>query len=72
MDVKTCGAGSGIGYLQQRDDGRYDVRAGAKSIGIASTPETGMWACFQTHTGTKFYGQLMKDFEPHEDAPTND
>jgi hypothetical protein len=67
VDLNTQGAGSGIGYLQQLDDGRYDVRMGMKSIGTAPRPETGMWACLQAHTGTKRYGQLTKDFEPQQD-----
>ncbi|MEV8601865.1 hypothetical protein AB0465_18525 [Streptomyces griseoviridis] len=72
VDFNTWGCGSGIGYLQQRDDGRYDVRVGHKSIGISPKPETGMWACLQAHTGTKFYSRFVKGFEPHEDAPTSD
>ncbi|MFF8283285.1 hypothetical protein ACF06W_11250 [Streptomyces albus] len=67
VDLNTRGAGSGIGYLQQRDDGRYDVRVGHKSIGIAPMAETGMWACLQGYTGTKFYSKLTEGFEPHED-----
>ncbi|UQA91355.1 hypothetical protein [Streptomyces halobius] len=66
VDFNTQGCGSGIGYLQKRDDGRYDVRMGHKSIGIAPKPETGMWACLQAHTGTKFYSMLIEGFEPHE------
>ncbi|MEU0214046.1 hypothetical protein ABZ281_02615 [Streptomyces sp. NPDC006265] len=66
VDCNTWGSGSGIGYLQQRDDGRYTVRVGRKSIGIAPKPETGMWACLQAHTGTKFYSKLVKGFEPHD------
>lgn len=68
VDFNTRGASSGIGYLQQRDDGRYDVRVGHKSIGIVPKPETGMWMCFKAHTGTKFYGRLVEGFEPHEDT----
>lgn len=72
VDMNTWGAGSGIGYLQRRDDGRFDVRVGHKSIGIAPKPETGMWACLQAHTGTKRYSRLVDGFEPHEDIPTSD
>ncbi|MFV0135564.1 hypothetical protein ACLGIH_20470 [Streptomyces sp. HMX87] len=71
VDLNTWGAGSGIGYLQQRDDGRFDVRVGAKSLGIAPSPETGMWACLQAHTGTKLYGRLLDGFESHDQAPTD-
>lgn len=71
VDCNTQGSGSGIGYLQQRDDGRYDVRVGAKSIGIAPSPETGMWACLKAHTGTKLYGRLLDGFEPHDQAPAD-
>lgn len=67
VDCNTHGSGSGIGYLQQRDDDRYDVRVGCKSLGIAERPETGMWVCLQGHTGTKFYSKLTEGFEPHEE-----
>ncbi|PNE43391.1 hypothetical protein [Streptomyces noursei] len=65
VNLDTRGAGTGIGYLQQRDDGRFDVRVGHKSIGIAPKPETGMWACFKDHTSTKFYERLVEGFMPH-------
>ncbi|UXX93943.1 hypothetical protein N7U49_21275 [Streptomyces sp. AD2-2] len=62
VDCNTHGAGSGIGYLQKRDDGRYDVRMGHRSVGSADSPETGMWACFKLHTGTKIYGKFVEGF----------
>ncbi|MFB7917040.1 hypothetical protein [Streptomyces sp. NPDC056061] len=69
VDFNTRGIGTGIGYLQHRDDGRYDVRVGQKSIGTAATPEVGMWACFQAHTATKSFAQLLEHFEPHQEEP---
>ncbi|MFK0154099.1 hypothetical protein ACIQVK_18760 [Streptomyces sp. NPDC090493] len=71
VDMNTWGAGSGIGYLQRRDDGRYDVRMGHKSLGIAQKPETGMWACFKAHTATKTYDRFVQGFEPHQDEETS-
>ncbi|WP_405749317.1 hypothetical protein OG232_04315 [Streptomyces sp. NBC_01411] len=73
VDLDTRGAGSGIGYLQQRDDGRYDVRVGARSIGIAERPETGMWVCLQAFTATKRYSAFTKGFNHHpvQDAWVN-
>ncbi|MFH9731804.1 hypothetical protein [Streptomyces sp. NPDC017260] len=68
VDLNTRGASNGIGYLHKRDDGRYDVRAGHKSVGIAAKPETGMWACLQAHTGTRIYGRLIEGFEPHQET----
>ncbi|ANZ13343.1 hypothetical protein O1L44_30245 [Streptomyces noursei] len=65
VDCNTRGAGSGIGYLQQRDDGRFDVREGPTSIGIAEKPETGMWACLGAWTGGKFFARLVKGFTTH-------
>ncbi|KOT51139.1 MULTISPECIES: hypothetical protein [Streptomyces] len=65
VDLNTRGAGSGIGYLQQRDDGRYDVRVGHTSVGIAPSPEIGMWACFKEHTTTKIYNKIIKGFNHH-------
>lgn len=69
VDANTRGTGHGIGHLQQRDDGRYDVRLHTRSIGIADTPETGLYACLQAHTGSKFYARLLKGYEPHEAEP---
>lgn len=66
VDLNTRGAGTGIGYLQRRDDARYAVRVGSKEIGIASTPEAGMWATLQDHTGSKTYARLIKGFAPHK------
>ncbi|MFC9505473.1 hypothetical protein [Streptomyces sp. NPDC057002] len=68
VDLNTRGAGTGIGYLANRDDGRVDVRLGTMSIGIADKPETGMWAVLKAYTGDKFYDKLVAGFEPHEDA----
>ncbi|MEW1922199.1 hypothetical protein [Streptomyces sp. NPDC088360] len=65
VDLNTRGVGSGIGYLQQRADGRYDVRVGPRSVGTADEPETGMWACLKQHTGTKIYDKIIKGFNPH-------
>ncbi|MGW0536326.1 hypothetical protein [Streptomyces sp. NPDC003032] len=67
VDLNTRGAGSGIGYLHQRDDGRFDVRVGHISVGTADKPETGMWACLKFHTGTKIYDAIVKGFQPHPD-----
>ncbi|PNE43393.1 hypothetical protein [Streptomyces noursei] len=69
VECDTRGAGSGIGSLRRRDDGRYDVAVGA-AIGIASTPETGVWAVLRAHTGTKGYARLLEGFEEHE-GPTS-
>ncbi|MEV7870163.1 hypothetical protein AB0P17_29650 [Streptomyces sp. NPDC088124] len=66
VDLNTRGVGRGLGYLQRRDDGRYDVRMGPKVIGIAATPEAGMWATSKVHTRSKFYERLTKGFEAHE------
>ncbi|WP_030660794.1 hypothetical protein [Streptomyces rimosus] len=66
VDLNTRGTGAGIGYLQKRDDGRYDARVGNQTIGIAPSPEIGMWACLQEHTNTKHYGRRLEGFEPHE------
>ncbi|MFD9868526.1 hypothetical protein ACFXI8_27155 [Streptomyces niveus] len=75
VDMNTRGAGSGIGYLQRRDDGRYNVRIGSRAIGIAAAPEAGMWATLRDHSGSKFYVSLTKGFEPRvpdtSDAPTH-
>ena len=68
VDFNTRGCGTGIGYLAKRDDGRYDVRVGHRSLGAASSPETGMWAAFKAHTSTKTYDRYVQGFEPHEDA----
>ncbi|MFJ9901193.1 hypothetical protein ACIQPR_48635 [Streptomyces sp. NPDC091280] len=70
VDMNTWGAGSGIGYLQRRDDGRYDVRVGHKSIGTALKPETGMWACFKAYTVTEDYDRFVQGFEPDQDEET--
>ncbi|MGW1180216.1 hypothetical protein [Streptomyces drozdowiczii] len=67
VDLDTRGVGSGIGYLQQRDNGRYDVRVGHSSVGTADSPETGMWACLKFHTGTKTYDKIIKGFTLHPD-----
>ncbi|MFE7114930.1 hypothetical protein ACFU99_05830 [Streptomyces sp. NPDC057654] len=67
VNFDTRGAGSGIGYLRQCDDGRYDVQVGTTSIGIAERPETGMWACLQAHTSTQRYSGLTRGFVPHEE-----
>jgi hypothetical protein len=64
VDSNTRGASSGIGYLQKRDDGRFTVRIGHKTIGVAQKPETGMWACLQAHTSRKSYSRLVEGFEP--------
>ncbi|MFF1693067.1 hypothetical protein ACFVXC_05495 [Streptomyces sp. NPDC058257] len=73
VDLNTRGVGSGIGYLQQRDDGRFDVRVGHNSVGSADTPETGMWACLKLHTRTKIYDKIIKGFNhyPVQDAWVN-
>lgn len=71
VDLNTRGCGSGIGYLQRRDDGRYDVRMGFKSLGVAQQPETGMWACFRAHTATKTYDRFVQGFEPHQEKETD-
>ncbi|MEO3852582.1 hypothetical protein ABGB09_34025 [Streptomyces sp. B8F3] len=65
MDFATRGAVSGIGYLQRRDDGQYDVRVGHNSAGSADSPETGMWACLKLHTDTKTYEEYLPGFTPY-------
>ncbi|MET9360448.1 hypothetical protein ABZX93_06020 [Streptomyces sp. NPDC006632] len=67
VDLNTRGAGSGIGYLQQRDDGTYDTRLGSIHVGIATTPEAGMWAIIALHTTHKSYAPMLKGFTPSED-----
>ena len=57
VDFNTQGCGSRIGYLQKRDDGRYDVRMGHKSIGIAPKPEN--WPVLVTKMGDL----LRKDYD---------
>ncbi|MGP3950834.1 hypothetical protein [Streptomyces sp. 7N604] len=71
VDLDTRGAGSGVGYLQQRDDGTYSVREGHQEIGRAATPEAGMWAMIRHHTGSKRYARLLRGFEPTEDTPSS-
>ncbi|MFE5853160.1 hypothetical protein ACFQ61_08060 [Streptomyces sp. NPDC056500] len=66
VDLNTRGVGKTIGYLQRRDDDRYDVRVGHISVGSADTPETGMWACLKLHTGTKSYDRITDGFVPYE------
>ncbi|AZM47856.1 hypothetical protein DMB38_20525 [Streptomyces sp. WAC 06738] len=67
VDLNTRGAGSGIGYLQQRDDGTYDTRLGSIHVGIATTPEAGLWAVMALHTTHKRYAPLLEGFTPSED-----
>ncbi|MFF7415669.1 hypothetical protein [Streptomyces lydicus] len=69
VDLNTRGCGSGIGYLRQLDDGRYELRLGGKPVGRASSPEVGMWMCLKLHTNTKIYDRLTEAFEQYEDAP---
>ncbi|WP_030894330.1 hypothetical protein [Streptomyces sp. NRRL F-5053] len=65
--LDTRGAGSGIGYLQQRDDGTYDTRVGFTQVGIADTPEAGLWAVLALHTTHKRYAPMLKGFTPSDD-----
>ncbi|MFD7537450.1 hypothetical protein [Streptomyces sp. NPDC059819] len=67
VDLNTRGAGTGIGYLQQRDDGSYDTRLGSIHVGIAASPEAGMWAVLALHTTHKRYAPLLKGFTPSEE-----
>lgn len=62
--------GVGMGYLQKRDDGRYDVRAGFKSIGIVTDPWVGLWKVIEQETQSTLYQKSLAKFEPHEDVTT--
>lgn len=67
VDANTRGMGTRLGYLQRRDDGEYDVRLGAITVGRAKTPQAGLWAIAALHTTDKRYTPLLKGFTPCED-----
>ncbi|WP_274032632.1 hypothetical protein [Streptomyces sp. MMBL 11-1] len=60
VDLNTRGMGTGIGYLQRQENGRYDVLMGQKSLGTVEAPEVGMWAVLQAHTTTRSYSRLVE------------
>jgi hypothetical protein len=69
VDLNTRGFGRGIGYLQQRDDGGYDVLREHLIAGSVSDPWTGLWEVIQHHTGTANYRQLLAGFQPADPKP---
>ncbi|MET8681986.1 hypothetical protein ABZW18_31520 [Streptomyces sp. NPDC004647] len=69
VEMNTRGAGAGVGFLQQLEDGTFSVRLGHKEVGRADHPETGLWAVVHLHSGSKRYGRLVKGFEPIGDNP---
>ncbi|MEU7156002.1 hypothetical protein AB0A98_06095 [Streptomyces chrestomyceticus] len=38
---------------------------GHTSVGIAPSPEIGLWACLKEHTTTKIYDRLVEGFNRH-------
>ncbi|MEV6400841.1 hypothetical protein AB0M39_39720 [Streptomyces sp. NPDC051907] len=72
VDMNTRGAGSGIGYLRQLDDGAYSVRLGRIEVGRATTPEAGLWTVIQLHTGSKRYARLLEGYEPTREGALGD
>ncbi|MEV7902099.1 hypothetical protein [Streptomyces anulatus] len=60
VDLNTRGMGTGIGYLQHQENGRYDVLVGQRSLGTVEAPEVGMWAVLRAHTTTRSYGRLVE------------
>ncbi|WNI17680.1 hypothetical protein [Actinacidiphila sp. ITFR-21] len=67
VDANTRGAGTGLGYLQRLDNGEYDVRLGAISVGRAKTPWAGLHAVAALHTTDERFVPLLKGFTPCED-----